>query len=666
MKLTSKKWLKLSVTAPLMLIAPTVLVSCSFNLSGNSSLNKNEQLELIKKYGKINVLNEWLTATFSTLYVDKIIDPEGSFDKAKREQAIGEIGNFLIHLEWPKNANKANVIENGKQKELEKTVYDAYKFLVIFRSSISTGAEDIPTPANYFVNKAVTWKKDKITTVDGESLDKFNPTPGILPTKEDSSKWNEDNDFKLIFKAWGTEIFSETLKLLMGQMYFLHVNDKEIKAGTDYNKQTRTKFNKNWLEATSFDVEDRFYFLNKYLVTKNPQFKWEKKDDTASTGYVRNIENSTDFNNLMGPTKKTMDPFLVPLTSDIMTHGTTNFAAAQATPDAKLESLRGFTKLEYDSAITDGDLSTSMDTIKTFGYERSGLLNTDNNNALVGFEGLHAKQIIQPPANSPFAAASGNFKLPKITIKQASLKKTVRTITMSDLEMSLDTKANATVDPATGHLKLDDTTNKQSWEVVKLSFLPQETGSESEQKINLSVIYSSTEASKEFKIPYNFDIVWTTKGSGAIQSSLFQTTYNFDSSNADIEKMFPSLIRSTTDAKTDFSYILKPLPIFETKDSKTIEIEKQAYMTGKFSLENTIWKSTTTKDASKAPDDSAKIKLINWFVLSDDNLWKTIQDFYLFNNYNIEAKNGEFSPIISELGLNKKTQQDRKDAGIIF
>ena len=663
MKLTSKKWLKLSVTAPLMLIAPTVLVSCSFNLSGNSSLNKNEQLELIKKYGKINVLNEWLTATFSTLYVDKIIDPEGSFDKAKREQAIGEIGNFLIHLEWKTKDN--NVIEKQKQDELAKTVYDAYKFLVIFRSSISTGAEDIPTPANYFVNKAVTWKKDKITTVDGESLDKFNPTPGILPTKPDSKDWNSDTDFKLIFKAWGTEIFSETLKLLMGQMYFLHVNDKEIKAGTDYNKQTRTKFNKNWLEATSFDVEDRFYFLNKYLVTKNPQFKWEKKDDTASTGYVRNIQNSTDFNNLMGPTKKTMDPFLVPLTSDIMAHGTTNFAAAQATPDVKLESLRGFTKLEYDSAITDGDLSTSMDTIKTFGYERSGLLNTDNNNALVGFEGLHAKQIIQPiTTNKAQAAANGNFKLPKITIKTASLTKTVRTITMNDLEMSLDTKSG-TVDSTTGHLKLTDN-NNQSWEVVKLSFLPQETGSESEQKINLSVIYSSTQTDKTFTVPYNFDIVWTTKGNGSIQSSLFDKPYSFDGTNADIEKMFPSLIRSTTDAKTDFSYILKPLPIFETKDSKTIEIEKQAYMTGKFSLENTIWKSTTTKDASKAPDDSAKIKLINWFVLSDDNLWKTIQDFYLFNNYNIEAKNGEFSPIISELGLNKKTQQDRKDAGIIF
>ena len=660
MKLTSKKWLKLSVTAPLMLIAPTVLVSCSFNLSGNSSLNKNEQLELIKKYGKINVLNEWLTATFSTLYVDKIIDPTGSFDKAKREQAIGEIGNFLIHLEWKTKDN--NVIDKTKQDELAKTVYDAYKFLVIFRSSISTGAEDIPTPANYFVNKAVTWKKDKITTVDGESLDKFNPTPGILPTQSNSENWKSDTDFQLIFKAWGTEIFSETLKLLMGQMYFLHVNDKEIKAGTDYNKQTRTKFNKNWLEATSFDVEDRFYFLNKYLVTKNPQFKWEKKDDTASTGYVRNIENSTDFNNLMGPTKKTMDPFLVPLTSDVMAHGTTNFAAA--TPDAKLESLRGFTKLEYDSAITDGDLSTSMDTIKTFGYERSGLLNTDNNNALVGFEGLHAKQIIQPITTNKAQAAAGNtqFKLPKITIKTSSLKKTVRTITMSDIEMTVNSKS-ATLE-SNGHLKLTD--GNQSWEIVKLSFLPQETGADSEQKINLSVIYSSTEASKTFNLPYNFDLVWTTKDSGQIQSSLFQDVYNFDSTKPEIEKMFPSLIRSTTDAKTDFSYILKPLPIFETKDSKTIEIEKQAYMTGKFSLENTIWKSNATKDASKAPDDSAKIKLINWFVLSDDNLWKTIQDFYLFNNYNIEAKNGEFSPIISELGLNKKTQQDRKDAGIIF
>ena len=658
-----RKLLNMIAATSTLTIAPVVLVSCSFNISGNTSLSKPSQIELIQKHGKTNVLNEWLLATFSTLYVDKILDPDGSFDKTKREEAIGEIANFLIYLKWSDTTtNKENKatspLTKEQQAEVEKVVYDAYKFLVIFRSSVSTGTEDIPSPADYFVKKAAEWKKDQITTIDHQSLMGFNPLPGILPTQ---SSWSSDDNFKLLFKAWGTGIFSDTLKILMGQMYFLHADEKEIKNGTDYNKQTRTKFNKNWLEATSFDVQDDFYFLNKYLVTKNPQFKWEKKEDTAS-GYVTNIKDSTDFNNLMGPTKVTLDPFLAPLTSDTIEFSTTK------ADDKKLEALKGFTKLEYDSAITDGDLSVSMDNIKTFGFEKSGLLNTDNNNALVGFGALKAVQVAKTKSGGSTSGAGQGYGLPSIKIKTNSLSKDVRKIEMSDLEMSFNGQTG-TIDNSTKTLKLEDKTNSQSWEVVKLSFLPQETGSETEQKINLSVKYSfQDDKKKDLMLPYSFDITWTRKD-GSSQTTPFEQQFSFSTDNEELNKMFPTYIKSTNEGKPDFSYILKPLPIFDTKDSQAIEIEKQAYMTGKFSLENTIWKSTTTtsKDgkATKRNDD-AKIKLVNWFVLSDDGLWSQIQDFYLFNNYNIDAKNGEFSPIISELGLTKKTDKDRKDAGIIF
>ena len=53
-------------------------------------------------------------------------------------------------------------------------------------------------------------------------------------------------------------------------------------------------------------------------------------------------------------------------------------------------------------------------------------------------------------------------------------------------------------------------------------------------------------------------------------------------------------------------------------------------------------------------------------LLSDSNLFTNIQDFYLFNNYNVEAKSYEISSLVSSLGLTKKTDNDRRDAGIIY
>ena len=654
MKLPKPKiWFSVSAGIPTLIMVPAVLVSCSFGISDNSSLDKNEQLELINKNAKTFVLNDWLTSTFSTLYVDKVINDSKTVDRATRDQQIDEISHFLVKLEWKKQsrsnfADNKSIISESDQKTLEKTVYKAYKFFVTFRSSISTGTEEIASPANFFVTKAVAWKKDKLTTIDGESLMKFNPKPGILPTKDKLEEWNNDSDFKLLFKAWGTEIHAEVLKILMAQMYFLHTNEREIKSGTDYNKQTRTKFNKNWLEATSFDVTDRFYFLNKYLITKNPQFKWEFKEENPSD-YVQNIENSTDFNNLMGPSKKQLETFLAPLTSDKI-----------ADKNNSLAELRGFTKLEYDAENTEGDLSANIDNLKTFGYEKSGLLNVDNNNTLVSFSGLEAKQIIK----SKNSAQANKYGLPKIQIKTSSLGKNIRQLSLEhDIEMEFNNNGSTTYDKNTDTLSLNSSNNNnnQSWTITKLAFLPQETGEDTEQKINLSVKYKFKDNSKDYELLYNFDITWSTKDK--TQTSPFDKEFHFEDDNPDLAKMFPSYINSQRDGKLDFAYILKPLPIFERRGNTPIEIDKQSYMTGTFSLENTIWSST--KPASGG-DDSAKETLISWFVLSDENLWKTIQDFYLFNDYNVEAKNGEFASVINELGLTKKTDQDRKNAGIKF
>ena len=52
-------------------------------------------------------------------------------------------------------------------------------------------------------------------------------------------------------------------------------------------------------------------------------------------------------------------------------------------------------------------------------------------------------------------------------------------------------------------------------------------------------------------------------------------------------------------------------------------------------------------------------------MLSDSNLYSKIQDFYLFNNFNVTGNTSELSQQISNLGLNKKTDADRRKEGII-
>ena len=224
---------------------------------------------------------------------------------------------------------------------------------------------------------------------------------------------------------------------------------------------------------------------------------------------MRNIEDFNDFNTLMGAARKELNPILVPKSSDKL------FNKDNAVPDKTtkdLGALRNFTKVDYESSITDGDLDTNQDNIKTFGLEKSGLLDKNNGNVLVAFQNLTAVQKIKAAKKDTTNNKGQNLGLPKITLKTNSAQKTVKEITIDDFEMSF--KNNTSPVKENGKLVLKDTANNQSWELTKFAFAPQTTDKNSEQRLKLSLKY-------KFQDP--------TNGTGAGQAGeTYELLYSFD------------------------------------------------------------------------------------------------------------------------------------------
>lgn len=621
---------------------PAIVVSCSFNIS-QGSLNYEQQTELIKSpEAKQMVFDTWVTETFTTLYSKKIIK-SGDIQKTKKELIY-----FLENLKWQADAS----ISKEAQEKFEKQVYNAYKFYVTFRSSVDTGEADFQT-FNYFPKKAIEWKEKKYQTVgeNPESLIQLNPKPGILETKDNLADWNSDKTYNLLFRARATGIYGNIMKLLIGEMYFLFSDAEEIKKGTNYNKETNNKTTKNYVDATSFNLDDGFYFMNKYLVTKTPEFKWTYSSDKSVTGQIKNYK---DFNNFAGVTAKQLNKILTPLTSD-------KFLNPASIDNKDLSNLRSFTEIVFNSELTEGDVATNIDVLKTFGYEKSGLLNSENN-LLFSFDNLLARQAISIMKQNQKIVG-----LPSIKIKDGSLNKSLKQISLKDIEMKFKNNTNTTYDETNDTLTLNDSANNQSWTITKLSFVP--SSNSEDKKINLNVKYSFNDGTKDWVYWYNFDISnWDdTKKT---QETIFQEEYYFTlSTDSNLDNKFVEYINPlNNDNKINFSYILRPLPIFEIQKSGVnyVEIGSSLHMLGKFSLENTIWSSKLDSNGVSQNDHEPKKTLIHWFILKDTTLWETIQDYYLFNDYNIEAQNNEVKSIVNEFKLTKKTTEDRKNAGIIF
>lgn len=628
----------LSVLSPIV-ITPAI-ISCSYNVYGQ--LSRPEQIEMLNDAkSKDVVFNNWLTDTFTSLYMKHILKQN---DKKKGE----DIRNFLFYLDG-KNQPSLSALNETEKNDLAKIIYRAYKFFVTYRSSISTSdsqqdSSDVisSTTSTYFPQKVLEWQKNKYATENGESLDELSTlvNTGVLKTME-IDKWKEDKIFKLIFTAHGTEIYTNVLKMLIAEIYFLNSSEEEIKLGTDYNKQTKNELSIEWYRANTFNIKESTYFLTKYLVEKNPQFKWSYSSDNAT--FNNNISSISDFNNLMGPTKKTINEFVAPFSNDTFNNGS----------EQSLSEIRGFSNFELNSTVTDGDLSNNIDLMSTFSSFKSGVLNNENK-FLYSFNELNAINAILSSKDSK------KFYLPKISLDQDSItKKTVNTIEKTDIIME-----GSNTSSKEGNTILKDSEKNQKWEITKISFAPQNIEKIENQKITISVKYTFDENGKNYEINYSFDIAWNNTG---IQSNLFNKQYYFDNKNDkptenqnlnQLNSLFPSVINSLVDGKLNISYILRPLPIFEwnweSAQTETIEFNKKAYMNGKWKLDNTIWNNI----------DKQK-NLVHWFILNDTNLWKTIQDFYLFNNYDIDPSIIEIKQHVEALGLTKKTNSDRRNAGII-
>lgn len=623
----------IAILSPL-LISPYV-VSCSYNISGDLSLP--EQQELINSpNAKKAIFNNWLTSTYASLYMKHILKSD---DQSKGQAIV----NFLTYLDG-KNSDKNNNLEPNELNELAKTVYSAYKFYVTYYSSISSSSSSSisSTAATYFLEKSLEWQKNKLSTTNGENLKELTNkiNVGVLNTQDDLANWKQDEVFKLMFTAHGTEIYENVLKILIAEMYFLNVSEDEIKAGSDYNKQTKNIRSQEYLNASSYDVNSKNYFLHKYLVEKNPQFKWSFNSENAS--FINNITDIVSFNNLMGWTKDKMNKIITPYSFD-------NFSGVN--DYQSLSKIKGFSNLEFNTTITDGDLTNNWNTISTFGTYKSGVYNNQNK-LLYSFNNLKARNKIAEKPNS--------YYLPLITLDKNKISsKTVQQISTEDFIIE---GRPGSKNPS--KLVLEDSSENQKWEITNISFLPQNTKKVENQKINISVRYTFN---NQYEYNYDFDITWNKTG---VIENLFDKIFSFDSAiqspsqNTNAEKinsLFPESINSLVDGKLNISYVMRPLPIFKwdwnSNSINAITIKDETYMQGKWSLDQTAWSKY-----------EARRNLVYWFVIKDEDkkLWNSIQDFYLFNNYNIESSDLIVKSQINSLGLTKKTDKDRREAGIIY
>ena len=187
----------------------------------------------------------------------------------------------------------------------------------------------------------------------------------------------------------------------------------------------------------------------------------------------------------------------------------------------------------------------------------------------------------------------------------------------------------------------------QELKINSISYLPAK-GEEKEIVIAFTYSFQNGSSNTKYSFDYNFTISnWGNNESS--QQNPFAKQYQFSGSDSQVGiKIFDN---STS---LGISYYLRFLPLW--KGSESISIGgNNWYSKGYWTFENTPWNTVEKQQ-----------KLVYFFVLSDSNLFTNIQDFYLFNNYNVEAKSYEISSLVSSLGLTKKTDNDRRDAGIIY
>lgn len=654
-KIIKKTFIPLLISVPF-ISSPFLTTSCATLPTGD--INRPSQIELLSsESAKITLMDNWLTSTFTSLYANHIAQSNDNLETISNIR--NTLNYYLLNLSWPPASNAPSSFANKQEKidsnviygtltQEQKTAFEnlvkgAYKFYISFKSTIAETNEETKTnPLVYFIEKANSWKSQEYNTIipiystaDANTLltiQDFNP--GLKYTGLDTSNQLIENDFKILMSTRGTLIYQNVLKLLIGEMYFLHSTKQLIENGTNYNKMISKMTYVDYINTQAYvGLNNDFstYMFKKYMIENSPQLLWSysAEDYTTAVSPSSIVSTIAEFNNL----SVTKDTQLSTTLAPESTENTNN----------EISKLQAFNSCQFN-ANTDskGDLSSNIDNLKMFGDNKGGLFDSKTN-MLFSFTELNAiKEILKYNSNS---SNTSKLSIPSINIKTASNSKKSHSITISDLEVVWD---NQNLTPNNNVFTLTTNNNlTQELKINSISYLP-DKGEEKEINIVFTYSFQNGTSSTKHSFDYNFTISnWGNKDSS--QENIFSKQYQFSGSESQVGiKIFDN---STS---LGISYYLRFLPLWQSNGSILIGNNKW-YSKGYWTFENTPW---NTLDKQQ--------KLVYFFVLSDSNLFTNIQNFYLFNNYNVEANSYEISSLISSLGLNKKTDDDRRKEGIIY
>ena len=662
----TKFWIPLVATTSLSIFSPIIASSCSEAPVGQ--INKEQQVEMLNsEAAKITLLDSWLTSTFSSLYAENI---KSSNSLSEQKLVENTIRYYFDYLSWPTtNSGKLvgsdetiNFADNVLFSESEKQkfvtlVQEAYLFYINFMSTIQPQSSDSSTsttsPSVYFKLKALEWQKNKyktlITIEDNNNkiltINDFNPSLNYtgMTTSSTNGQTNSiiETDYKILMLTRGTLVYQNVLKLLLSEMYFLKSTEKLVKNGTNFNKLTKNKNTVNYINTMAYVGENNdfsSYLFKKYAIENSPQFTWSysSTDYDTKTTSASIISTIQGFNNLKTTKETSLSTILAP-----------NSTETSANSLTKLQAFSSLSLVTNSEETLEGDLSINLDSIKSYGSSKIGLLDKDTNK-LFTFSDLETiKQARQYNSSS-----SNNIKLmiPSINIKNTSLEKYSNNILVEDIEVLWSGQ------PSNVSIENNKTVFKNGNQQIVINSISYNPSKETKE-ITISFTYSFTingngtegtnQTTNTYSLDYEFKISnWGEDDSDQINQ--FTNSYIFEGQADQVGiKIF-----NNDSTPTGITYYLRILPLFTKSDS--ILIGDKWYMRGKFGFENTPWKN-----------EADQRKLVYFLMLSDSNLYSKIQDFYLFNNYNVTGNTSELSQQISNLGLNAKTNADRRKEGII-
>lgn len=661
----TKFWIPLVATTSLSIFSPIIASSCSEAPVGQ--INKEQQVEMLNsEAAKITLLDSWLTSTFSSLYAENI---KSSNSLSEQKLVENTIRYYFDYLSWPTtNSGKLvgsdeaiNFADDSLFSQTEKQTFvslvqEAYLFYINFMSTIQPQSSDSSTsttsPSVYFKLKALEWQKNKyktlITIEDNNkilTINDFNPSLNYtgMTTSSINGQTNSiiETDYKILMLTRGTLVYQNVLKLLLSEMYFLKSTEKLVKNGTNFNKLTKNKNTVNYINTMAYVGENNdfsSYLFKKYAIENSPQFTWSysSTDYDTKTTSASIISTIQGFNNLKTTKETSLSTILAP-----------NSTETSANSLTQLQAFNSLSLVTNSEETLEGDLSINLDSIKSYGSSKIGLLDKDTNK-LFTFSDLETiKQARQYNSNT---SNTKKLMIPSINIKNTSLQKYSNNILVEDIEVlwsgedsQISIENNKTVFK----------NGNQQIVINSISYNP----SKETKEITISFTYSFTingngtegtnQTTNTYSLDYEFKISnWGEDDSDQINQ--FTNSYIFEGQADQVGiKIF-----NNDSTPTGITYYLRILPLFTKSDS--ILIGDKWYMRGKFGFENTPWKN-----------EANQRKLVYFLMLSDSNLYSKIQDFYLFNNYNVTGNTSELSQQISNLGLNAKTNADRRKEGII-